>query len=85
MPRRDSNHRLEAARHWAATRHTRISSFGLFRSAPGGTFVEAEFSSLAEARSVARERLKEKSHQKLAICAITPEGWVFRLEDVSAR
>lgn len=84
MTRRDINDRLEAARQWAATRHTRISSFGLFRAAPSGTYVVAEFSSLAEARSVARERMKERGRQKLAICAITPEGWVFRLEDVPA-
>jgi hypothetical protein len=85
MTRRDINDRLEAARKWAATRHTRISSFGVFRAAPTGTYVEAEFPTLAEARAVARERAKIKGREKLAICAITPEGWVFRLEDVSTQ
>ena len=85
MPSRTTNHRLEAARKWAAARHTRISSFGLFRAAPTGTYVEAEFGSLAEARSVAHERAKGPGGSKLAICAITPEGWVFRLEDVTSR
>lgn len=84
MTRQGANDRLEAARKWAATRHTRISSFGVFRAAPTGTYVEAEFSTLAEARSVAKDRAKAEGRQKLAICAITPEGWVFRLEDVSA-
>ena len=83
MTRRDNNHRLEAARNWAAKRHTRISAFALFRAAPTGTYIEAEFGSLAEARSAARERAKSSAGQKLAICAVTPEGWVFRLEDVS--
>lgn len=83
MTKRDVNHRLEAARKWAAARHTRISSFGLFRAAPTGTYVEAEFSSLAEARSKAHEQAKGPGGHKLAICAITPEGWVFRLEDVT--
>ena len=83
MTRRNTNDRLEAARRWAATRHTRISSFGLFRAAPTGTYVVAEFSSLAEARAGGRDRAKDKGRQKLAICAITPEGWVFRLEDVT--
>ena len=85
MPGRTTNHRLEAARRWAAARHTRITSFGLFRAAATGTYVEAEFSSLAEARSVAHERAKRGHGHKLAICAITPEGWVFRLEEISAR
>ncbi len=83
MPRRNTNNRLEAARRWAATRHTRIASFGLVRSLPTGTYVEAEFPSLAEARSAAHDRARERGRQKLAICAITPEGWVFRLEDVA--
>jgi hypothetical protein len=81
MTRRDANHRLDAARAWAAKRHTRISSFGLARAASHGTYVEAEFESLAAARSAAHERAKSNG-QKLAICAITPEGWVYRLEDV---
>lgn len=84
MTREEANNRLSAARKWAATRHTRISSFGVFRAAPTGTYVEAECPTLAEARSIAHERAKAKGRQKLAICAITPEGWVFRLEDVSA-
>ena len=82
MTRRESNHKLEAARKWAAKRHTRISSFALFRPAPGGTYMEAEFDSLAEARTVAHERVKGPGGHKLSICAMTPEGWVFRLEDV---
>ena len=83
MTRRAADHRLEAAHTWAAKRHTRISSFALFRAAPGGTYIEAEFGSLAEARSEARERAKGPGGHKLAICALTPEGWVFRIEDVS--
>ncbi len=83
MTRRAADHRLEAARTWAAKRHTRISSFALFRAAPTGTYIEAEYGSLAEARSAAQKRAKGSGGQKLAICALTPEGWVFRLEDVS--
>ena len=83
MTRRAADHRLEAARSWAAKRHTRISSFALFSTAPTGTYIEAEFGSLAEARTAARTRTNAAGGHRLAICALTPEGWVFRLEDVS--
>ncbi|MBV8538778.1 MAG: hypothetical protein JO128_24485 [Alphaproteobacteria bacterium] len=83
MTRRAADHRLEAARSWAAKRHTRISSFALFSTAGTGTYIEAEFGSLAEARSAAQTRTKAPGGHKVAICALTPEGWVFRLEDVS--
>lgn len=74
---------LEAARQWAASRHTTIRAFGVCRVTPEGRYVVAECASLGEARLAARQSARSVGFgRNPVIVALTPEGWSFEIEEV---
>lgn len=74
---------LESACKWAAGQHTRISSFGVCLTSAEGRYIVAECATLDEAREAARKCEPEGFGRKPIIIALTPEGWVYEMEEVA--